>query len=66
MSLFFAIGNTFFGIYILLIGFKKVRPSKKVSEDELEAWHNKYGRWMKIGGILVLTIGLHSLFKNLS
>ena len=56
---FFPVALIVIGIYVLLISFKIVNPSKKKFEDpELISWYKEYGVWLKILGIVSLITGI--------
>ena len=57
MDLFFALGNTFFGVLMVLIGFKIYNPFRNEPE-RAEQWYKKFGIFFKIGGIFILGFGL--------
>lgn len=65
MNLFFGIGNIIIGIMMTLIGFKVYNPFKSRKEPEKEKqWYKKFGGFFKIGGILMLVIGLFKTIVN--
>ncbi len=49
------------GVYATLVGFRVIRVSRKNSE-ELEQWYQRYGILFKIGGPLIVLLGLLELF----
>ena len=66
MDLFFGIGNIGIGLLITLIGFKIYNPFKgKNTPEKEELWYKKFGIFFKIGGILLLIVGLITTIGNL-
>ena len=59
MDIFFGIMNIVFGILLTLIGFKVYNPFKGKNEIEKEnLWYKKFGTFTKIGGILLIFLGV--------
>jgi hypothetical protein len=54
------------GIYIALLGFRKVRPEKNKPEqrERMELWHKKYGGFAKYGGLFLILIGVFNFVIN--
>ena len=64
MDWFFAIGNIVFGLVMTLIGFKVYNPIKSLGDPEKEAaWFKKYGTFFKLGGAVILVIGVLNLMR---
>lgn len=50
------------GLYASLLGFKVVKLKVKPEDQEkLNIWYQKFGSLMKIGGILMIVLGLFLL-----
>jgi hypothetical protein len=50
------------GLYTSLLGFKVVKLKVKPEDQEkLNTWYQKFGLLMKIGGILMIILGLFLL-----
>jgi len=53
---------TLLGVYLLLQGYGKVPPYKKMDSKKSKLWLQKYGRQIKIIGFFCLLYGLALLF----
>lgn len=51
------------GIYMILVGFNVIKFKAKKSEDEekMKLWPQKFDIFFKIGGIIVLLMGIFQL-----
>ncbi len=70
MEYFFIIGGLIIGTIFVTIGFKIINPFKEKNESEKE-WYNKFGRKMKIIGIMLIIfsgiqIGLKSIGEKVN
>lgn len=66
MDLFFVLGDIAFGIILTLIGFKVYNPFKgKSTPEKEELWYKKFGKFFKIGGIILLVFGIIQLLGHL-
>jgi hypothetical protein len=56
------------GIYIALLGFRKIQPENKKPEhrERMELWHKKFGGFAKYGGITLIIIGIFNLVINVA
>ena len=52
------------GIYLTLLGFKKIR-SKPEHRERMELWHKKFGGFAKYGGITLIIIGVFNFVINI-
>ena len=55
-----SIGIIVFGAYFVLIGLEKVKVSKNPEKNA--EWVKKYGAFFKIGGPIMIVIGIALLF----
>ena len=62
MELALSIFNLFVGILIAFIGFKKVNPLYKESEEKQAEFYRKWGFFFKAGGIAIAAIGFLRLW----
>ncbi len=49
----------FGGLYAALLGFKVINPKK--DDPKMIKWHQKFGKFMKIGGIALMIWGVFNL-----
>lgn len=56
------------GIYIALLGFRKIQPEKNKPEhrERMELWHKKFGGFAKYGGIALTIIGIFNFAINVA
>jgi hypothetical protein len=55
----------FGGIYLMLLGFKKIR-NKPEHRERMELWHKKFGGFAKYGGIALIIIGVFNFIINVA
>ena len=63
IDLIVAISMLLSGLFITLIGFDIIKLKAKKTEDEarMVEWRKKFGKFFKIGGIVILIIGVFLL-----
>jgi hypothetical protein len=63
IDLIVAISMLLSGLFITLIGFDIIKLKAKKTEDEarMVEWRKKFGKFFKIGGIVILIIGVSLL-----
>ncbi len=55
----------FGGIYLTLLGFRKIK-NKPEHRERMELWHNKFGGFAKYGGIALIIIGVFNFVINVA
>lgn len=66
MELVFGFGNIGIGVIMSIIGFKVYNPFKnKNTPEKEELWFKKFGTFFKIGGIIMLILGVLKTVSNL-
>lgn len=48
------------GLYFFLIA-KGVLPKKPKNPEQLKHWRDQYGKWMRIGSVIIIVFGLLQL-----
>ncbi|MEY5048543.1 MAG: hypothetical protein RLZZ175_1902 [Bacteroidota bacterium] len=67
MDLIIGICNLSIGLIMSLLGFKFYNPFKGKNEPEKEElWFKKFGAFFKIGGIIMLILGVLKTVSNIN
>ncbi len=63
IDLIVAISMLLSGLFITLIGFDiiKLKAKKPADEERMIEWRKKFGKFFKVGGIVILIIGVFLL-----
>jgi len=54
------------GVYVFLIGIKKINPSKKPIDDpSVQKWYAKYGKLMLFSGLILILWELFEVIRRI-